>query len=279
MTMFWKEVVDMPIFDDISFIAESHDHTLVMAPHLNECCLSYHKTHGKALRNALDSINERVREKLPKDYSLATCNSMQPKIYNLSTHALPRHFKTSLCLDGALMIIASTSVKIKRELKRDPCGVLALLEAEDESKDQVFIKIQSPNLSLAWEYLLLQRLESRIRKQYQNCNFYPFPSGETLLSLTDGAILRNSSASRIEMNLRLLFTLYQRQTAEVPEVIVLHYTALMLNCVEQMHWHGKILVSFSYTMLKANPSFELKPFSSRLFYDCSTAILRLIIGW
>jgi hypothetical protein len=139
--------------------------------------------------------------------------------------------------------IGKYSGLVSNELGRGTYGVVVLMEAEESSDDGIIaVKAQTPTSCLALECVVLQRLEERIASRQSKT--YPFPRPLSFVSLADGAIFSMTAGSRSGLNLVDLANIYKLKLGEpVPELIALHYTSRMLNHIEMLHWHGKILVS------------------------------------
>lgn len=131
------------------------------------------------------------------------------------------------------------------ELGRGAYGMVALMGVHDEDEgvgaDTIAVKAQSPTDCLAWECEILRRLENRMES---NCDAYVFPRPLSFISLADGGIFSMTAGSKTGLNLVDLVNVYKLRLGEhVPEIITLHYVSRMLRHLEQLHWHGKMLVS------------------------------------
>jgi len=133
---------------------------------------------------------------------------------------------------------------MRKELGRGAYGVVALMDLGEEgskNKGTIAVKAQCPTDCLAWECEILRKLESRAKVDDAT---YGFPCALSFLSLADGAILSMTAGSNSGLNLVDLANVYKLKLGEhVPEIIALHYVSRMLRHLEQLHWHGKILVS------------------------------------
>ena len=149
-------------------------------------------------------------------------------------------------------IISATNVSfgnhgglvLKKELGRGTFGRVILVDTtESDTSGRIAIKVQAPTHSLAWEFVVLRRLEQRLLKNGKQSNSYAFPTPINFISLADGGILSMSVVSETGLNLVDLSNFYKLKLGKpVPELIAFHYTSVALRIIEQLHSHGKMLV-------------------------------------
>lgn len=163
--------------------------------------------------------------------------------FHLPTVALPKQLCRKKAISDTEVSVGKHSGVVRRELGRGAYGVIFLMESTESSQQTngLAIKVQSPTDSLAWEFEILKRLESRFPSK--SVSFaYSFPRPFSIVSLADGGIMSMSAASKSGLNLVDLSNFYKLKLGEmVPEVIALHYTSIALRIVEELHWHGMIL--------------------------------------
>ncbi len=133
---------------------------------------------------------------------------------------------------------------LKRELGRGTFGRVILVDSTDsDSYETIAIKVQSPTHSLAWEFMVLQRLEQRLIRNTKKLPHYAFPRPISFISLCDGGILSMSAASETGLNLVDLSNFYRLKLGKcVPELLAFHYTSVALRIIEQLHSKCNILV-------------------------------------
>jgi len=103
------------------------------------------------------------------------------------------------------------------------------------------LKIQAPIGSLAHEYLILLRLEERIK--LDSSGFYPFPQPQALYAFSEGGLFLMTAGSYSGMTLLDVVNTYKQSIGSVPEMVAIYYTARMLRHLECLHRDGKVLVS------------------------------------
>lgn len=157
-------------------------------------------------------------------------------IYRLPTHVLPRPLKQGNVEQGTTLALDTCTGVVDRVVSRQAHDLTLVLK--DES-NPVVIKAQFPTGSLTWEYEILQRIEQRIQTSLLRVGF---PTVKAFVALADGAIFSMHIESRSGMNLIDLNKMYTEAGEEIPEIVALHYAARMLQTLESLHWHAKILV-------------------------------------
>lgn len=205
--------------------------------------LDYTKVHLDNLNISLEFAQNHSCSCLPKGKSLFSTFSVSGRIYDLKKHVLPRLLKQSIVPDGTCVKISTCSGKVKRQIGRGKHGIVAILDNEKNCNSHIVIKTRSPTTSLAWEFDVLRKLEMRVRPHWKQQYPLPFPVEVSLILLADGAILGMKASSLSGFNLLSLANIYRRHGIVMPEILVLHYTSIMLHTLEVLHWHGKVLVS------------------------------------
>lgn len=166
------------------------------------------------------------------------------KCYHLPHIVLPREFRSKYLKENTKVQVGKHAGTVSRELGRGAYGVVALLDLQDDA-DQVntiAVKAQSPTDCLAWEYEILRRLEDRMNPKKTGA--LGFSRALSFMSLADGGLLSMTAGSKSGLNLVDLSNVYKLKLGElVPEILVLHYVSRMLRHLEQIHWHGRVLVS------------------------------------
>ena len=135
-------------------------------------------------------------------------------------------------------------LRLKKELGEGAFGRVILANmSESCERNTIAIKIQRPTGCLAWEYIVLQRLERRLVNGRQETSEYAFPRPLSFISMADGGILSMSAASESGLNLVDLCNFYKlKLNMPVPELIALHYVSIAIGIIEKLHWYGGILV-------------------------------------
>lgn len=236
---------DPPEFGDISNIASTVDITMAIGINIKRA-VDYRELHRNDTKTAAKRLRERGSGCTPTQASLFDALSTTGLIYDLSTHVVPRSLKGKQLIDGTQVKVGNCCASLKQELGRGVYGVVALLEIPGRSDmNKIAVKSQSPLQCLAWEYEILEKLVNRTRECWKEvASAFPFPNPISFVNHADGAILGMTAASSSGLNLVDLVNVYTVKLGEkVPEIIALHYTARMLNHLEVLHWHGKILVS------------------------------------
>ena len=165
------------------------------------------------------------------------------RTFHFPSISLPKQLRRKRTTSNIEVAVGKHTGMVHKELGRGVYGIIFLMNiATLEKNQEVAIKVQSPTGSLAWEFEVLQRLERRFCGSTGRRDF-PFPRPFSLVSLADGGIMSMSAASNSGLNLVDLSNFYKLKLGEtVPEVIVLHYTSIALQIIEELHWHGKVLV-------------------------------------
>jgi hypothetical protein len=167
------------------------------------------------------------------------------KVFHFPSVALPKQLRRKHLVSNTEVLFGTHGgLFLKKELGRGTFGRVFLVNTLDtRNRRTVAIKVQSPTDSLAWEFVVLQRLEKRILLNRKQAIDYAFPRPINFISLADGGILNMSAVSETGLNLVDLSNFYTLKLGKpVPELIAFHYTSVALRIIEQLHWHGKILV-------------------------------------
>ena len=167
------------------------------------------------------------------------------KAFHLPNSLLPKQLRRKhISCNTEVAVGKHGGLLLEKELGQGAYGRVILMNVPSNHQgDTMAIKVQSPTDSLAWEYLLLQRLEERLISDGKADLHYAFPRPMSFISFADGGILSMSAASRSGLNLVDLSNFYKLKLGKpVPELIALHYTSIALKIIEKLHWYGKILV-------------------------------------
>ena len=180
--------------------------------------------------------------------SLLACLLSKGKAFHFPSVAIPRQLRRkNLGLNTNITFGILGGLSLKKELGRGAFGRVVLMNTSDScNENTIAVKVQLPIGSLAWEFIILQRLEQRIAKDGKNVSDYSFPRPINFISLADGGILGMSAVSKTGLNLVDLSNFYTLKLGKsVPELIVFHYTSIALRIIDQLHRQGKILVRYS----------------------------------
>lgn len=236
-----------PRFGDISHIAPLAEEATATMQLTKIQAIDYVVLHKQDVEKAKDCVKERASGSLPRDASLSKILSAK-LVCDLPTQVLPRPLKKKdLLLSGDLLKMGRSSATVRKELGRGAYGIVVSLEnsdGESSSHASVAVKAQSPVGCLAWEYEVLRRVEQRIVESSTTIDSLPFPNPLSFIVLADGAMLGMTTGGS-GRNLFDLAQVYSKVGKEVPEVVAMHYTSRMLHHLELLHWHAKVLVSFS----------------------------------
>jgi len=166
-------------------------------------------------------------------------------VFHLPNDVLPKGLRRKhIVCNTEVAVGKHGGLLLKKELGRGAFGRVVLMNtSNNRQSSNIAIKVQSPTDSLAWEYIVLQRLEQRLIPDRKQDIDYAYPRPISFISLADGGIMSMSAASETGLNLVDLSNFYKLKLGKpVPELIALHYTSIALRIIEQLHWHGKILV-------------------------------------
>jgi hypothetical protein len=219
--------------------------TIEFIPNI-ERAVDFHDVYRKQIQDAVTRVRARSVSKLPNQSSLEKILS-HSAIYHIPTHVVPRSFKGKQIGSGTVFQLGRSSATIKEELGRGAYGVVVLIDSKsnDGADEGIAVKAQTPMNCLAWEYEVLELVWKRLKPHI--C-YPPFPKPLAFLSLADGGLLSMKAYSDSGLNLVDLVNVYKVKLGEgVPEIISLYYMSRMLHHLEQLHWHGKILVSTHLT--------------------------------
>jgi hypothetical protein len=245
---------DQAAFGDVSRIHQSQECTESFGPAmmlLAEMAIDYPTCHKNDVVSAAARLKEQSCKFPPNRRSLYKILQSGNNVYDVPSHKLLEALR--LPKQGGVPVAPGTEIRfgkssaiVKRELGRGSYGRVALLEPDPSCQQQlVALKAQSPTNCLAWEFEILKKVQRRIGPQYQQGSF-PYSVPLSYISLFDGALLAMTAASSSGFNLVDLANVYRspQHNRTMPEDVVMHYTAKMLLRVEEVHWHGKILVRF-----------------------------------
>jgi hypothetical protein len=241
--------------------------------------VDYKALHKANVCSAIRSLDKQARHAsngVPfagPETDLALMLSKEGNIVASRTQNMPVGLKRKASAKGAEIKVGSRTGVVKHELGRGSYGVVVLLDAAQQGV--IAVKAQCPTDCLAWEYVLMKRLQERTK------NHAPFPKPLSFVSLSDGALLSMSVGSQNGMNLVDINNVYQvNEGGPVPELIALHYTARMLKHIETLHWHGKMLhcdvKPDNWVMMASNSAYsgctELVEASDLMLVDFGRAI-------
>lgn len=206
--------------------------------------VEYKSSHDHDIRMASRKITTTSAISVDSRAPLSILLVSTGRTFHFPSISLPKQLRRKRAIQNTEVTVGKHTGIVRKELGRGVYGVTFLMNIAGNGDDQdVAIKVQSPTGSLAWEFEVLQRLQSRLCGHSGRIDF-PFPTPLSLVSLADGGIMSMSAASNSGLHLVDLSNFYKIRLGEtVPEVVVLHYTSIMLRIIEDLHWHGKILVS------------------------------------
>jgi len=205
--------------------------------------VAYDSTHSRNCKMALRRLQASSSVASDSRAPLLALLSVRGESFHLPHISLPREFRAKHLSGNTEVHIGKHAGVVCRELGRGAYGVVALMNLSEtlgSATGTIALKAQAPTDCLAWECEILRRLEGRIETKKE---IHTFPSPLSFMSLADGGILSMTAGSQTGLNLVDLANVYKVKLGEhVPEIVVLHYVSRMLRHLEQLHWHGKILV-------------------------------------
>lgn len=207
----------------------------------------YNQCISKSIERAL---NETQRNSSDPDLtSPFRCRLLRKRrTFHFPRVALPKQLrKKNIAPDTNVSFGKYGGLLLKKELGQGTFGRVIIVDSKSsDSYGTIAIKVQSPTHSLAWEFLVLQRLQQRLIRNAKKSHNYAFPRPISFISLGDGGILSMSAVSETGFNLVDLSNFYRLKLGKcIPELLAFHYTSVALRIIEQLHSKGNILVSFS----------------------------------
>jgi hypothetical protein len=236
-----KEVKKRSAVDDLGVIVDHK--SLTVRQKLSDAVADYMMSHDHDVNMALRRLQTTATVIIDNMAPLSILLASKGKAYHLPRVALPKQLFRKNVLSETEITVGKHAGIIRKELGRGAYGIIFLMDiSSSQQKNDLAIKVQSPTDSLAWEFEVLRRLENRFPSKSMSFR-YSFPRPFSIVSLADGGIMSMCAASKSGLNLVDLTNFYKLKLGEVvPEVIALHYTSVALRIVEELHWHGMILV-------------------------------------
>jgi len=152
---------------------------------------------------------------------------------------LPRCL-TRITKNGGRVDFDGIAYNIMHKLGSGSFGTALLCEAklgETLEKEKKFaLKVQRPTGCLAWEFLVLKMLQSRLNTKSR----FTIPTAFSLSIFSDGGVMRMTAGSHSGLNLLDVVNFHK---GNVPELIAIHYTSRMMLHMEVLHLEGEFLVS------------------------------------
>ena len=211
--------------------------------------VDYRQAHRGNIKSALSRLRQSASDSIGRVTSLSELMSARHLVYDVPAYVQPRVFKAKLVDRGTEIRIGASSGTVAQELGRGAYGVVVLMNGENQSDGKLAVKGQTDAETLAWEYEILKKVESRIEpklgiQQNRTNRVFPYPKPIAFAALAahSGGIMSMTAASNSGLNLVDVVNVYKvRQGSSVPELIALFYATRMMNHLENLHWHGKIL--------------------------------------
>jgi len=179
------------------------------------------------ISNALIRMTQKASENFNGNY-------LHNNILNRKTWKLPK----KLLRDSKRQVkvnFAGYEILVLNKLGSGVYGTVILCSISP-FKDFFAMKIQRDPQSLAWEYEILEKIQSRHHSARDV--YFPLPLNFSLFS--DGATLNMTAASDHGLNLVDIVNIHG---GSVPELLAIHYTSRMLTCLRSLHFNCHILVS------------------------------------
>lgn len=211
--------------------------------------VDYRQSHRSNIKSALSRLKQAASDSIGRVTSLSELMSAKHLVYDVPGYVQPRVFKSKLVDRGAEIRIGVSSGTVAQELGRGAYGVVVLMNGDEQTDEKMAVKGQTDAETLAWEYEILKKVESRIepklgsqQKRTNDAFPYPKPIAFAALAAHSGGIMSMTAVSNSGLNLVDVVNVYKvRQGSSVPESIALFYAARMMKHLENLHWHGKIL--------------------------------------
>jgi len=195
-----------------------------LSKHSEDSMHSYDDVHAHDIQNAiqvltgskrcqmtLSNVHLRVDEKLPK---CLIKSGKKRASFRLDSSECDAFHKLGSGSNGTVFLCGS-----KDSRKHNNEGTFAL-------------KVQSPVGCLAWEFMVLERLKTRLK----DFNLIPYVASISIFA--DGGAMQMTAGSQTGFTLLDLVNLYK---GGVPELLAIHYTHKMLAVIEILHLRGRIL--------------------------------------
>ena len=263
-------------FGNISVIVPNDDTTL---PIPNPHAYKYTDVYTRNIQDATTRLKAScIVGSFPRRKTLAHVLSTPGCVYDVPTCVLPRPFKQGTVQAGTEFVIDFCKAVVDQVIAQESNEIRVVLNEDHQAGNgPIALKSQWPIGCLPWEYEILRKINDRVQNEFPRSatSPSPFPIALSFVFLADGALFTSSMESQSRMSLRDLKHVYDASGEEIPEVLILHYTARMLHSIEMLHWHAKVLVRLEYSQPFILSFFGflflmLTLLSSRLFHSIAT---------
>lgn len=239
-------------FGNISVIVPNEDTTIIVPP--DSHTYQYTEIHTRNVKEAITRLKtSSTMGSFPRRKNLTSVLSTPGCVYDLPTCVLPRSFKQGNIQVGTEFAIDFRHAIVDQVLHQNSNEIQVVLNEDGPSgAGPISMKSQSPMGCLAWEYEVLRKINDRVQNEVpiSISAATPFPTALSFVFLADGAILTTLMESKSRYrSLSDLKRVYDMTGEEMPEVLILHYTARMLYSIEMLHWHAKVLVRYDHSQL------------------------------
>lgn len=179
--------------------------------------------------NHLHSIQTNVQ---PIDYRSFHAQDVNHALqkYKSISKTLPKALVKSTKKNGVTFVHNNSECQVLHTLGKGSYGTVLL--CQDSNGQEFALKIQVPSGCLAWEYQVLTTLHK------QKCFKDVIPTPISLDLYDNGGVMSMDAGSRSGCNLLDLVNLYE---GNLPELLCIHYTYVMLSTIEKLHFQGKYL--------------------------------------
>lgn len=226
---------------------------------IDQSAVDYKTRHQKDIAEAMVLTMHEANTQVCTESQISSDPLSRSSISDRRDIPMPKGLLDKKPKKGTELILAGHKVILKHELGRGAYGVVMLCytptydffktksthsstNKNDPKERVVAMKIQSPTGSLAWEYLILKRLFKRLTHSGLDVSSYPFPNAAAFANYSNGAVLGMTAGSNSGLTLLDIVNLHKSSgLGPVPELLAVHYTARMLEHLESLHRHGKIL--------------------------------------
>ena len=200
----------------------------------------YVSLHGKNINSALSIMTRRAL------LGPSATRLDERVVLDRKKLALPRGLKRIYKHDVNVNI-GGQEIIVKNKLGSGAYGMVILCSTPSSPDENVAMKIQEDPKSLAWEYEILEKVETRLKKETEKygrsiSSPTPFPVALTFMIFNNGATMGMTAGSCTGLNLLDIINAHKRS---VPELLAIHYTSRMLKHMETLHLTAKVLVSKS----------------------------------
>eukprot|EP00588_Corethron_pennatum_P023706 CAMPEP_0194316520 /NCGR_PEP_ID=MMETSP0171-20130528/13316_1 /TAXON_ID=218684 /ORGANISM="Corethron pennatum, Strain L29A3" /LENGTH=1492 /DNA_ID=CAMNT_0039072789 /DNA_START=93 /DNA_END=4568 /DNA_ORIENTATION=- len=209
----------------------------------------YDDIHSADVLNSLQVLMDEIvsglglRRKDVSDDTIEWCSGDNGPIGDRRSIILPRSLFNKRAMLKAEIMLDGVKMTCVRELGAGSNATVLLCRKEETASEprEIAVKVQSPTGCLAWEYIILRELDSRLKHGQINSNFIPKPF--SFHAYSNGSLLGMTAGSQHGTNLLDIVNIHKSIGGShgVPELLVIHYTARMIQHLIHLHCEGQVL--------------------------------------